>query len=523
MAINSQVGQRLGLFIVMGAGLLFAWLAGNYVAAEDYTPIAALVGILVVISIVFGLGKSIYILIPICWGLTGKINALPLPFNVFQLLAIIASVLLIADLIFKRSMKKTPFETVDLWITINLLYIMIGFCINPVGVAAIGGSVRVGGKPYIDLILGCLVYLMLSRLRITPGISAKIPKWVLAVAAFTMVAGAIGLYLPSLGEKLAPFYSAFSPGIVAGPESQGAITAGTTRLSFLQDIGGQLIRYVVSKINPTHLFHPQYVSELLAYVAGLIMIMMSGFRSAITTSFLLTLISAILRDRIVGVAKILFTLCLTAVLLVSLSYTSIRLPYTFQRTISFLPGDWDQDAVMDAENSSEWRFEMWRMALTSDRYINNKILGDGFGFLRKDYERGLAIMNGQEKLSATDAKQEMFLLDGDYHSGPVGAIRFVGAVGLALLLPLLYLSITYALRLIRRAEGSPYQFCVLFFALPTILFPFCFLFIFGDYRRGIVELLFNIGVMKMLNFSLRDYQAGTGRGYVLNPAPSLSL
>jgi hypothetical protein len=164
---------------------------------------------------------------------------------------------------------------------------------------------------------------------------------------------------------------------------------------------------------------------------------------------------------------------------------------------------------------------MWRLALTTDKYIHNKIFGDGFGFLRQDYERGLAIMYGQEKLNASDAKQEMFLLNGDYHSGPVGAIRFVGALGLALMLPLLYLSFTYALRLIRRAVGSPYQFCVLFFALPVILFPFFFLFVFGDYRKGIVELLFSIGVMKMLNFSLRDYQAG--RENALRPAPSLSL
>lgn len=522
MSANINV-SKIGIFIVMGAGLLFAWFAGNYVAAEDYTSIAAVLGILVVISIVFGLGKSIYILIPICWGLTGKINVLPLPFNVFQLLAIMASGLLIADLIFKRSTKKTPFEMVDLWIVINLLYILIGFCRNPVGVAAIGGSVRVGGKPYIDLILGCMIYLMLSRFRITPGISAKIPKWVLAVAAFTMVAGAVGLFLPSLGEKLAPFYSAFSPGNVVDSESRGPITAGMTRLGFLQDIGGQLIRYVVSKINPAHLLNPQYLSELLVYVMGLTFIMLSGFRSAITNSVLLTFLSSILREGIVGATKMLFILCLIAVLLVSLSYTPIKLPFTFQRALSFLPGNWEQDAVSDAEGSSEWRFEMWRMALTSDKYIRSKIFGDGFGFLREDFERGLAIMYGKEKLSATDSAQEMFLLDGDYHSGPVGAIRFVGAVGLALMLPLLYLSITYALRLIRRAEGSPYQFCVLFFALPVILFPFTFLFIFGDYRKGMIELLFNIGVLKMLNYSLRDYQAGAGRGNALHPAPSLSL
>jgi hypothetical protein len=188
-----------------------------------------------------------------------------------------------------------------------------------------------------------------------------------------------------------------------------------------------------------------------------------------------------------------------------------------------LPGDWDQKAVSDAEDSSEWRFEMWRIALTSDKYIHNKIFGDGFGYLRADFERSVAIMNGQERLGTNEERQEMFLLDGDFHSGPVGTIKFVGVVGLALVLPLFYLSMNYALRTIRRTSGSPYQFCVMFFALPMILFPFSFLFIVGDYRTGIIQLLFNVGVMKMLNSSLRDYQAGIGRGNALNPAPSPSL
>jgi hypothetical protein len=515
--------SKLGLFIVMGLGLLFAWMAGNYVADEDYTPIAAVMGILVVISVVFGFGKSIYILLPICWGLTGKIYALPLPFNVFQLVAIIASGLFIADLIFKRSFKKTSFEMVDLWIAINLLWILIGFFRNPVGVAALGGSARVGGKPYIDLVLGCMVYLILSRSRITPRKSAILPKWILAVAAFGMVAGAVGLFLPSVGEKLGLFYSAFFPSNFADPGSQAVITAGTTRLEFLQNMGGQLIRYVVSEINPTQLLNPQYLSKFLAYGAGIIMILLSGFRSALTNSFLLTVLSTILRERIVGAAKLLFVLFLFVLLGVSLSYTSLKLPHTFQRTLSFLPGNWDQEAIEDAKGSSEWRFEMWRLALTSDKYIHNKIFGDGFGFLREDFERGRDIKFGRAQLGANEVQQEMFLLDGDYHSGPVGAIRFVGVVGLALMLPLLYLSITYALRTIRRASRSPYQFCVMFFALPMILFPFTFIFIFGDYRTGIVELLFNIGVMKMLSSSLQYYQACKGRGDTLRTPPSLSL
>ena len=52
--------------------------------------------------------------------------------------------------------------------------------------------------------------------------------------------------------------------------------------------------------------------------------------------------------------------------------------------------------------------------------------------------------------------QENMLISGDFHSGPVSTIRFVGYVGLALFFPLLVGIAVYAARLIKRAKGTPY-------------------------------------------------------------------
>ena len=520
----SQLNTRqLGLFLVMGLGILFALFAGNYVAEEDYTPIAAVLGFLVVVTMIFGVGQSIYALIPICWGLTGKISVLPLPFDVRQLVIMLACGLFIPAIIFKSKMRKPPFESIDLWIWINLLYIATTFIRNPVGVAAIGGSARVGGKPYVDVTLGLMAYLMLSRFRISPKFASALPMYMVFVSAFTAFAGGVAMLVPSAGFVLGKFYSAFlDSSYYAGGDAVQAVV-GETRLGFLTGLGSSLILFCISSVNPIQLIRIQNLKLLVFYCSGYILILLGGFRNGIIAAVLQTAVAIFIRDRFVGIVKFLFLAFIIALGGILLSYSSVNLPYTFQRALCFLPGNWDETAKSDARGSSEWRFEMWKMALTSDKYIKSKFLGDGFGFLREDFERGVDMMLGRTSLAANEVEQEQFMLGGDFHSGPVSTIRFVGYVGLVLFLILLVKSVSCGTNLIRKATGTPFQKISLFIGIPIIIYPIFFVFVFGDYRTAIVDLLYYVGMMKLLTFSLQDYQAGRGRGNELHPARSPSL
>jgi hypothetical protein len=515
--------SKLGLFIVAGLGILFAFYAGNYVAEEDYTPIAAVLGFLVVITLIFGAGQSIYALIPICWGLTGKISVLPLPFDVRQLVIILACGLFIPAIIFKSKMRKTSFERIDLWVWINLIYIATAFFRNPVGVAAIGGGVRVGGKPYVDVILGLMAYLMLSRFRISPKFASALPLYIVLVSAFTALAGAVAMLVPSVGMVLGKFYSAFlDSSYLAGDEAVQAVV-GETRLGFLTGLGSSLILFCISSVNPLQLIRIYNLKLLIFYCSGYILILLGGFRNGIIAGILQTLVGAFIRDRFVGVIKFLFLIFIIAVGGILLSYSPVNIPFTFQRALCFLPGNWDEAAKSDARGTSEWRVEMWRMALTSDKYIKNKFLGDGFGMLRVDFERGVDMIFHRAGLEANEVQQEQFLLDGDFHSGPVSSIRFVGYVGLALFLVLLMQSISSGTNLIRKARGSPFEKISFFIGIPIIIYPIFFIFVFGDYRTGIVDVLYFVGMMKLLTFSLQDYQASGGGGDRLHLAPRPSL
>ena len=490
--------------LVVGMAIFLAVVVGNGVADENYTNVALSLGALAVIAMV-ALGRRFFILIPICWGLTGQISVLPLPFSVRQLVIILASAIFIQGAIFKTNKgSKTNREAIDICIWINILYICIVFFRNPVGINALGGD-RVGGKPYVDVILSVMCYLILRQHRISGALATKLPKYVLLTSFFTAVAGAIGFFLPQLGDNLAYLYSAFSCTGTVGITSQSEMASGSiTRWIFMQGLGESIILYIVSLSNPAQLLNPNNIKYLLFYILGMIAILVSGFRSAIIQALLATMISVTSRDRIVGFFKILAILFFIATGAIAMSYLPIKLPATFQRALSFLPGNWDADASADAKDSSEWRFDMWKMVLNSDRYIHDKIFGDGFGYLRADYERSIDLMQGKSQLATTEVQQEMFMLNGDFHSGPISTIRFVGFVGLALLLASFYYMLKMAISVIKYSKGTDFQFVSYFYSFPIIALPFIFIFVFGDYRVDFCAILFYLGMLEMIRNSIRE-------------------
>lgn len=502
--------QKLGLFLVMGLGILFALFAGNYVAEEDYTPIALVLGGLVAITLVFAVGTNAYLLIPMCWPLVGSIHLLPLPFNVRQLAMIFASLIFISGVIFKSGGdKKAPFDALDLWVWINVVYLVTVFFRNPVGINVLGGD-RVGGRPYVDVILGVFVYLILRRETISPKIAGLIPVVWLGGEVFNAVGGLVGLYLPSLGSKIGMLYSGFLPEF--GKEEM-AVEVGETRLGSLQSFGSTLILFIVCSVNPTHLIRPGNFIKLGGYLLGLMLIMLSGFRNALINVFLMTAFASMLRDRFMGVVKVLTIVLLGALVGILFSYSSINLPWTFQRTLSFLPGNWDPTAVEAAKDSSEWRYEMWSIALSTDKYIHNKLLGDGFGISRPDYERMMDAMQGGVGFIGESVTQERFMVSGQFHSGPVSSIRFVGYVGLVFFLILLFFIAQHAYRMIVDSRGTPYQFTALFIGIPILIYPIFFLFVFGAYEMDVINALFYAGMAKMLLSSINNYKKSFFRSH----------
>ena len=347
--------KDLGFFIVVVLGLFFAWYAGGAIVGDNLYPAIIALGFIVVLISINSLGNNVYYLIPICWGLTGKIGILPIPLSIAELSIIMASLYYVMNLIYGRKLGSPPSHTLSFLIWANIIYIATAFFRNPVGFAFLGGSARVGGKPYIDVTMGIMAYLILSRYRLSALKAKKLPLWSLYIAAFVSLAGGVGAYFPEVGNILGMLYSGFynngfdTSGMSSALFSETSLVAGQDRLGFFLTFGSTTILYLISQTNPTQFS----LRQVLAYAAGLIMIMLSGFRSGLTNVLIMTLVGSIIREKMNGIIKMgafILVICLAGILF---SYTPISLPNTFQRTLSFLPGNLDPVVKLDAQGSSE--------------------------------------------------------------------------------------------------------------------------------------------------------------------------
>jgi len=228
-------------------------------------------------------------------------------------------------------------------------------------------------------------------------------------------------------------------------------------------------------------------------------IFLSGFRSTLLFAVAAFLLGTILRGKLkdLWIASVLAAVVLFG--LVYLQGNVMQLPLTMQRALSWLPGDWNQEAVEDAENSSRWRFEMWEWAWNDDRILRNKVWGTGFGLSIDDMNLIAASMlagqGGANLLGGSD--REQFMITGTFHSGPLSSIKYIGVVGLVLYYILMCYMAISAWKLCKRARGTKAFTLALFVAIPIIYEPFNFVVVFGALEGSYPQTLFWAGLLNM--------------------------
>ena len=211
-------------------------------------------------------------------------------------------------------------------------------------------------------------------------------------------------------------------------------------------------------------------------------IFLSGFRGALLFALVVFLLAVVLRRNLrdLWVSSAVALFCV--VVLVSIQGSLLQLPFTMQRALSWLPGDWNQEAVADAEGSSRWRFEMWGWAWNDDRILRDRTWGQGFGLSIDDMNlianSLMAGQGGANLLGGSD--RENFMITGTFHSGPLSTIKYIGVVGFCLYYPLMLYMAVFAWRLCRRAFGTKAFALSLFVGIPIIYEPFNFVYQLGN-------------------------------------------
>jgi hypothetical protein len=166
-----------------------------------------------------------------------------------------------------------------------------------------------------------------------------------------------------------------------------------------------------------------------------------------------------------------------------------ELPHTVQRSIAFLPGNWSSDVIADAEESSTFRFKIWKDVIEWG-VIKDWWLGDGFSANLEDLVATYQGGRGQYS--------DFILLTGAFHSGPLTAIRYVGICGLALLYLLSISAAFYSYRCVNECRGTALFPVAIFFAIQLIWGPIHYALLFGAYDVYLPELIFQVACLRLL-------------------------
>ena len=481
------------IFVIFVASIVAVFVGINVVTAQ-YETIAWVVGVSVIV-VCLAMGTKVWLLIPFlgAMSLTVSFPGRPTTMLVAQALVLSFSAL---QLIIRRLNCKIQIRELEIWMLLLFAMVVQVYIRNPVGFNVFGGS-TVGAKPYVLFVAAILTSFLLCWLRV-PAKEIRYAVWLSIIGGLiNLVISVLGRAIPVLG-----YYTGTAGTVEASYSDQVEDVGKATRISYLGIFSENLSLWISSFKSPfLACFHPLWLPLLFICFGAAAM---SGFRNDVAAIGLTFLVGIYYYG---GIKQLLTSFGLGALALIALIVVNLvaPLPPNIQRSLSFLPGTWEERYVSDAEASSDWRVELWEEVLYTDRWISNKWIGDGLGFTARElgYQQSLQLtqMTGTG-LSGFDAHREFLLANADYHSGPLQTIRVIGYFGLALLMIFQIRVVVYAHRQIQRCRGTEWFPVALFIGIPLIWFPVFFTLIYGESGRAAVVLFIGSGMLRLLENNL---------------------
>jgi hypothetical protein len=446
------------------------------------------------------LGRNIWLLVPLFYGINTSLRILPGGISLRDLAVVGVGVVMLLQIATRQSRFRIKFDTPTIGIIILIAFVTAAYIRNPTGLAVFGSG-SVGGRPYFEMGLAFLAFAMLSTKIAPAGAVGKIALLTIFGSLATALLQIVSFMIPAIGNQTTKIFAFLGTGLSAGVSDEASFQG---RRGYLKDLVPPSLTMILARHSPTVILRNFKLFYILASLFLLIIALYSGYRSLIVWSAFMTAAAFLIRRE--GFALFMFTIFGTVLvgLLLPIQGNLIDLPQPAQRALSFLPADWDPDVKANADFSSRWRFEMWEQVLTTDRYIQDKLWGDGFGFSKREFELQ---MNMLTRGWMTDEEhQEYYMMTGGYHSGPVETVRRVGYIGLFFLLCVQIAIARYAWRVIRRFQGTPWFFSTMVIGLPLVVHPFDFCFVFGTFKDSVILMCFGTAFLKMIVTAVENEQ-----------------
>ena len=376
-----------------------------------------------------------------------------------------------------------------------------------IGFHSLGGDTG-GGKKYFSLIVGISSYFALTSRVIPAG------RWKFYLALFMLpnILGVLAELAPHLPGPLKSIGLIFPPNGLADPDAD----ATSLRLTALSIALGIVPTYLLARYGLRGIFLAGKLGRPALFLAGFALALTGGYRSNLIgfsiTVTLIFIFEGLHRSRLMAPLVLLGALAVAI-----LATCSDQLPYTFQRSMSFLPFKWKPEVTMDADGSTEWRLAIWRV--TWPKVPEHLLLGKGYALSKEDFD----MIGGGEfsrfAASHIDAGDQSLAISDDYHSGPLSTLMCFGVWGGIGMVWLMGATLFVLYRNYKYGDPDMATFNVYMLAA-GISSVFAFFFIFGGFHEDVGNIARYAGLSLAFNRGLAKRPAREGYTPPLKPLPA---
>ena len=358
--MQNLTAQKVCLaLITLGFFIAAPWLTSETIGGNT-APLISFLGFALLLIVVFVIRDRCWMIIPFTLPIEGNLNFLPLNFSIQELSIMGVFAYLLYRMIFGLNVTWR-LGPASIWVPLTLLLSVIVYHwadSRDIGIKLLGGT-GWGGRKYFAVLMASFGMLLLNSF---PGITwadlQKVPLLYFLGAFVDIVPGTISTLVPATAPYIFRVYSGVNLAEF-GSTLRGNFLgeASLTRIGQLSLVGKAIGLVTLCYIPPKTWLAINRLWALPTILLGGILCAASGFRSTVVgySVVFFGALYATLRSR----AFLLIPLPIVAGLAIALTQgTVFNYPLALQRGLSFLPGQWESKASLEAGASSKWREKM---------------------------------------------------------------------------------------------------------------------------------------------------------------------
>jgi len=422
--------------LIIGASFILVPFVISSTLTVDYVPALFFGGLFALVMAFFFLKETLCIWPFLGGSIAGTMNFLPLPLKWSHIFCILLIVYYITGYVIIRQKRIKLGKTQFLW-PILIITLIVLYHNHSMSVHVLGSETE-GGKPAFLIYLVVLAYFCgINIASPSIGFLSKVPLYCVILAFVSSLSFFLTTYIPSL----APYVYSMTDNVNVQAYATTQATAGAAqesgigRMAVFAPLAGSLQLYLICHYPIGTWLRPGRWWVIGVSLICAVLTVETGFRNVLFGYILIIMVGSwcYYSWRSIFLFAIPFIVMLIFVVISSDNLIHLqvnKLPLIAQRTMSFLPGDWDEEAVQAAEASNGFRKGV------QDLYIKEYLkkspwIGNGFDIDTKEYNNlNDVIQRGGLGASEIGYLSTKIFIEGKiFHVGWISVYDAVGIVG----------------------------------------------------------------------------------------------